>query len=207
MKRKVIAFTIALMIVSTSAYAYNQDIPSDWATEYITKANELDLIPHQLNTDYTQAITRAEFCALAVKLYETITEEPIQERMQFVDSTDINVEKMGALGIVNGVGGNRFNPDGTLTREQAATIMARLAEELNIDLKWESPTTFIDVDTISRWAFDAVGQMRGSGIMGGIGNNTFSPHGTYTREQSITTILRLHDAIQEALNPIPSCCR
>jgi len=30
-------------------------------------------------------------------------------------------------------------------------------------------------------------------IMGGVGNNIFSPHGTFTREQSIITILRLFE--------------
>jgi len=53
--------------------------------------------------------------------------------------------------------------------------------------------TFADNEEISSWAFEAVGQMQASGIMGGIGNNMFSPSGEYTREQSVVTIMRLFD--------------
>lgn len=37
--------------------------------------------------------------------------------------------------------------------------------------------------------------MQKSGIMGGTGNNQFSPAGSYTREQSIATILRVYDLV------------
>ena len=32
--------------------------------------------------------------------------------------------------------------------------------------------------------------------MSGVGNNTFDPQGTYTREQSIVTVLRLFDVVK-----------
>jgi hypothetical protein len=54
-----------------------------------------------------------------------------------------------------------------------------------------SPPTFADNASISTWAVEAVGKMQASQIMGGTGNNNFSPSGTFTREQSIMTILRL----------------
>jgi hypothetical protein len=54
-------------------------------------------------------------------------------------------------------------------------------------------SAFKDNDKISAWAIESVGQMQTSGIMGGTGNNTFSPKGAYTREQSIITLLRLYD--------------
>ena len=34
---------------------------------------------------------------------------------------------------------------------------------------------------------------KAKGICGGVGNNMFSPQGSYTREQSIITLLRLFD--------------
>ena len=55
------------------------------------------------------------------------------------------------------------------------------------------PAEFNDNTDISSWAIGAVGQMQAAGIMGGVGNNNFSPSGQYTREQSIITILRLFD--------------
>jgi hypothetical protein len=40
------------------------------------------------------------------------------------------------------------------------------------------------------------GQMQATGIMGGVGNNTFAPKDPYTREQSIITIMRLYDVVK-----------
>lgn len=41
----------------------------------------------------------------------------------------------------------------------------------------------------------AVDQVSAAGVMNGVGNDCFGPVGSYTREQAIATILRLHDVI------------
>ena len=56
--------------------------------------------------------------------------------------------------------------------------------------------TFADNASISSWARDAVGRVKAAGIMDGTGNNQFTPQGTYTREQSILTILRLYNTVR-----------
>lgn len=171
------------------------DTPSSWAVEQVNAAIAAGIVPDSLQSKYTQPATRAEFCALAVELYETIKGSEITERTTFTDTSDINVQKMGALGVVTGVGGGRFDPDGTLTREQAATMLARLAEALGKPLTAQAPT-FADNSSIASWAFDAVGQMQASGVMGGVGNNTFAPQVSYSREQSILTMLRLYESVK-----------
>lgn len=170
------------------------DQPSSWAAEQVTAAVAAGIVPQDLQAQYTQAATRAEFCALATALYETATGAEITQRSTFSDTSDPNVEKMAALGVVNGVGNGKFAPDQKLTREQAATMLARLASALGHPLPAQSPT-FADTAAISSWAADAVGQMQASGIMGGVGNNAFSPAGDYTREQSILTMLRLFQLV------------
>jgi len=167
---------------------------STWARNDITQAINLGLVPQTLQTNYTNNATRAEFSALAVALYETITGREITGRMQFNDTNDINVQKMGYLGIVTGVGNGNFAPNNGITREQAAVMIARLANELGQPIPSSAPT-FADNNGISSWAFDAVGQMQSTGIMGGVGNNNFAPSGDYTREQSIITMLRLFDLL------------
>ena len=171
------------------------DAPSSWAAEQVNQAISAGIVPDSLQSQYTQTTTRAQFCALAVELYETVKGAEITERTTFTDTTDVNVQKMGALGIVTGVGGGKFNPDGTLTREQAATMLSRLAEAVGKPLPAQAPT-FADNASVSSWAFDAVGQMQASGIMGGVGSNTFAPQGSYSREQSIITMLRLYEAVK-----------
>ena len=169
------------------------EAPSTWARDYVTRAIELGLVPQALQANYTQAITRAEFTALAVTLYEKQHGE-ITGRVEFDDTDDINVQKAAYIGVVQGVGDGRFDPWGTLTREQAATMLSRLAYAIGSPLPREA-ATFADNDAVSYWAIDAVGQVQAAGIMGGVGENRFNPQGAYTREQSIVTILRLFDFI------------
>jgi len=166
--------------------------PSEWARESVSRGVVLGLVPQALQSQYQQDATRAEFCALAVALYEKATGKNIVGRVTFSDTQDINVAKMASLGVVLGVGGNRFDPDQRLTREQAATMMARLATAMGRPLP-KVVSTFADSTIVSDWALEAVGQMQQSEIMVGTGQNNFSPKHPYTREQSIATMLRLYD--------------
>ena len=192
-----------LASLSASTPNTNSEQPSSWAAEQVSAAIGANLVPTPLQTRYTQAITRAEFCALAVALYENVLEE-IAGRKTFADTDDINVEKMAAIGVVTGIGNNRFAPDDTLTREQAATMLSRLGEAIGMQL-YERPPVFYDNSDISDWAFREVGQMQFAEIMGGIGNNIFSPKGNFTREQSIITMLRLFNALElEAFGTSPN---
>ncbi|MCL2153840.1 MAG: S-layer homology domain-containing protein, partial [Oscillospiraceae bacterium] len=128
----------------------------------------------------------------AVTLYEKVTGTTITGRLKFTDTTDVNVEKAAFIGVVNGMGNNRFDPNGTLTRQQAATMLARLAESVSKPLD-KKAATFVDKGSVSTWAIEAVGQCEAAEIMGGTGNNQFSPGGPYQRQQSIATITRLYD--------------
>jgi len=169
--------------------------PSSWAVSEVNAAISAGLVPESLQSKYTQTITRAEYCCLAVTLYEKYTGREITDRKTFDDTTDINVEKMAAVGVVDGVGNNKFNPDGQLTREQAATMLARLAEAMGKPLD-KIASTFADNVLISSWAIVQVGQVQAVGIMGGVGNNTFAPKSPYSREQSIMTMIRLYNIVK-----------
>ena len=161
--------------------------PSAWAKDIVAKAIEQGLVPENLQGNYTKPITRAEFCALAATLYESRNGE-ITERSTFSDTKDVNVEKLASLGVVAGVGNGKFAPDRQITREQAATMLAALAGVLGKPIE-ESEPKFADNSDISSWAIPYVGKMQTSGIMNGTGNDRFSPQGSYTREQSIATML------------------
>jgi len=171
------------------------DQPSSWAAEAVETAMTLELMPETVRGSYQAPTTRAEFTAFAVALYETATGRVITERAAFYDTNDINVQKMGGLGVVAGVGNGNFAPDQTLTREQAAVMLVRLANVLGHPLPIV-PATFSDSYQVSGWALESVGQVQAAGIMGGTGNNMFSPLGLYTREQSIITILRLYEILE-----------
>ena len=183
-------------VENPSPWAPGVEKPSPWAEELVSSAIGVDLVPLLLQSGYLQPISRAEFCALVVKLFERITGEQISARGFFRDTTDENVEKAAAIGVVYGVGDDLFDPDAKLTREQAAVMLSRLSDAAGKPLP-ESTPTFNDRTRVSEWAESHVGQMQAAGIMGGIGNNIFDPKGVYTREQSIVTVLRLNNFLTE----------
>jgi hypothetical protein len=202
-KRNRVLATILILVMALGTMAGSataSDTPSAWAREQVNAAIEAHLVPQNLQSNYTQPITRAEFAALVVALYEN-QRGTIMGRVHFIDTIDVNVLKAAYIGVVLGVGDNRFAPHDTLTREQAAVMLARLADALGSPLP-RQPATFVDNDAISSWAIESVGQAQASGIMGGIGNNLFSPEGAYTREQSIVTIMRLYDILD--ISDIPT---
>jgi len=194
-RARLIAILMATVFMLTTAIPTHAT-PSNWAAEAVEEAIERNLVPTHLQSDFSQATTRAEFAALAVAFYQSI-HGPFDDRIgvtgriHFDDTDDINVERAAYLGIVQGIGNNRFDPHGNLTREQAAVLISRLATAIGQPLPQVAPT-FADNASISSWAIEGVGSVQAIGIMGGIGNNMFAPLGQYTREQSIVTMMRLY---------------
>lgn len=103
----------------------------------------------------------------------------------------------------NGVGNNKFNPLGTITRQDAAVMLHRTAKVLELDERNGVAGVFDDRDKFSTYAVDAIAFVStskdkegGNKIMAGMGNNKFSPLDTYTRQQAYITILRLYNWIR-----------
>ena len=182
------------------------EMPSSWAVEQVANAVRLGLVPENLQSDFSTAITRLEFASLAVNLYEYIRGEITGHSNTFIDTDNESVAKATFIGIISGVGDNRFDPDGALTREQTAVMLQRLFRLLEshsvlIDLPVldmpHLPSTFTDYSQISSWAYNAVAWTYGIGIMRGTGNRMFSPRADYTREQSIVTIMHIFGFVDE----------
>ena len=186
-----LALILAFGVFSFAAFA--ADAPSPQAAADVNKAIEADLVPQSLQSNYSQPVTRAEFCALIVTLYEN-TKSVITERSVFTDTNDVNVEKLASLGIVNGVGENNFDPDANINREQAAVILSRLADAIGKPFA-KASAAFSDNDDISPWAFEAAGQMQAAGIIGGADSSMFSPKGDCTREQCIIMVIYAFETI------------
>lgn len=174
----------------------NASKPSDWAAASVQEAIQLGVVPFELQTGYTQTATRQEICALVVRFYETVTGSPVQGRVSFSDTKDEDVEKAAYLGIVNGVGDGSFHPNDPLTREQAAVMLTRLAQSMSKHLP-AAEANFTDRAEISPWALEATGAIQGCGVMNGVGGGRFAPSLSYSREQCITTLMRLYHYISK----------
>lgn len=158
--------------------------PAPWAEKAVNSAIDSDIVPLSLQARYTQTITRAEYCALTVALYEKITGKAITERKNFPDDNgDVNIQKLYGLGIVGGSGG-LFNPDGEFSRAEVAVMTAKLLEKLEKPLP-AADSTFADRESIPAWALPAVGQVQAAGLMSGVGGNRFGPAVKYDRQSAI----------------------
>ena len=201
--KRALALLLALVLTVTAtlpASAASTNV-SAWAQADITEAAQAGIVPGDLPTDYTQPITRAQFCNIAVKLYETVRGAAITGRSEFTDTTDVNVQKMAYLGVVGGYGGGIFGPNDTLTREQAAAILSRLAGQLNISMRTVAiPYT----DVATSWARADIVNVYSIEVMTGTSSTTFDPSMHYTIEQSIVTMLRLY---KKTVSIIPDTSR
>ena len=182
------------------------EAPSPWAIVEVDAARDAGLIPSDLDSNYQTNITREEFCHLMTQLLATRTGKSVDELLSdagiepsepYSDTRDEDILAMSALGIVNGVGNNRFDPNAFITREEAAVMLARVAAKFDGLQANSEPMVFTDQAQISLWAKEAVDVVsscayNGNRIMNGTGENTFSSQDTYTREQSIMTSLRLY---------------
>ncbi|MBD5154968.1 MAG: hypothetical protein HDT15_07865 [Oscillibacter sp.] len=166
---------------------------SGWAREQVDSAAVKGLMPDSWGDDFTVNITRAEFAALAVKLYEAMSGEsaPAPGASPFSDSSDAAVIQAEALGIVGGVGGDRFAPDDLVTREEAATMLSRVYTKLGGVIPEVGATTFADNDSVSTWAKDAVAFMSDKEIVNGVEDNKFDPTGNASIEQAMVIAMRM----------------
>ncbi len=199
---------------------------SSWAIAELNQANALELIPDCLKgQDLTKKITRAEFAAVSVKVFEALTFTTIEDLPEspFKDTNDPEVLKAYNVGITDGknAAGDLFGPDDRLTREQAATMLTRVWKKVNLsgwcleeDSRFDEefkacytmPEKFLDDKDISPWAYDSVYFMAANHIVEG-SNGTFKPralteaqkameYAQATREQALVIAVRMVQNLQ-----------
>ena len=197
-----------------------QNPHSAWATPELERAIELNLIPASLlqpSVDYRDPITRAEFAAVSVRVYESLSGTSTIPAVNnpFTDTSDLEVLKAYSVGITTGTSANTFSPGTLLNREQAATMLTRVFKRvtlagwtIQIDAQFALPFTrpapFADDAQISDYAKDSVYFMSANRIIEGTGNNMFTPrattsaqqaagYATATREQALAIAVRMVD--------------
>ena len=200
--------------MTTSGWAGDQKVAE--------KAAEYGLIPDSLRgADWTKPITRAEFAAVSVKLYECLADKKADPAAEnpFTDTKDAEILKAFNIGVTNGTSATLFSPNDLLNREQAATMLTRalktayvpgwtLPTDGNYTLGYTMPEKFADDELISGWAKESVYFMVANKIINGLGNNMFGPRNTTeretamgyanaTREQALAIAVRMVENIKD----------
>ena len=186
------------IITLNDGFVFETGEASEWAKDELARADELGLIPDCLDgADLTADITRAEFAAVAVKVYEALSGTAAIPAVNnpFTDCNDVEVLKAYNIGAVNGTSATTYDPDALLNREQAATMLTRVFKKISLvgwtlqtdgqfTLPYTKPAAFADDKDISAWAKDSVYFMAANGIINGVGNNKFAPKNVTTEEQA-----------------------
>lgn len=174
---------------------------SGWAEPYLEKALDKEIYPDVfVLADMTQPVTRGEFASVAVLFYEALTGAQVQlddgweNPFSDVAISDTDIRAAYQLGIVNGMGDGTFGVHGTLTREQAVTMLGRvveLAEKGKVSdgsgLKKGSTAVaaFTDEAKIGSWAKNYVAYFVSHGVVNGMTDGSFAPTANMTREQAM----------------------
>ena len=129
---------------------------------------------------------------VTVKATFVASEEPAAEPFPDVDENDWFYDEVVYVyenGLMNGVENNQFAPNTATNRAMLATILYRLAGQP--DVSGDLPFTDVAAGT---WYTDAVLWAAQNGIVNGLGENTFAPMNTLTREQLVTMLYRYAEA-------------
>ena len=220
-RNRVFAILVALVLLISissqyvgTAYAASiggieLEIISEWAYDEVHEAERLGLTPLELNGNYQGDCNRNDFCTMIMQtLMVNYNVDYLDELIKqvgltgsasdkvFKDTDNPSINAAYILGIVNGVGGNKFNPNGSITRQEAATMLVRASKYFIIE-EYAEPLQYKDMDKVAKWAKENVVTVStfmsswGTRVMQGMGEGKFGPLGVYTREQAICSIFRL----------------
>lgn len=110
-------------------------------------------------------------------------------------SSDPAITKLYLLGVVSGKTATTFDPEGLITRQEAAVMLHRLCTVLGYAPSDPSTSTLNDHDQCADWAMNSIQTVCSAGIMSGVGNGTFNPRGLYSYEQSALTMVRMYQLL------------
>ncbi len=191
--RLIIGVILVRTVLGISAAGAEEPPKSE---QYIQKAYEYGLTYPGIMSDFGKPITREEFCTLAVKLYQKLSNRTASPGGgSFTDTKNPEVMKAYGLGIVKGIGDGKFSPNSSITRQEICVTVFRTLEKAitDLDKSAEGSFPFRDQDLIAPWAIDAMKHAYRNNVMYGTVDNKIEPLSNTTREQAIVLVKRTYE--------------
>ena len=199
--------------------------PSSWARDGVSDYQMLfpsgvfTSLGTPFHPGYQSGTTRQDFAAAAYELAETVWAQrqdfweelypqyPMDQMHQHNPFTDVTsrisareaIVKLFLMGVVTGKSADSFDPEGAITRQEAAVMLYRLCQALELPLLQGESPEIRDSAQCAVWALESVRAMCSSGIMTGVGDSRFAPTGTYSNEQSLLTMVRIYRLFSETV--------
>jgi len=164
------------------------DIQGHWAEQAIESWAELGWVQGRDDGNFypEQEVTRAEFIALANRMYG-YTERAAIDYVDVADAwyaSDVRIAT--AAGYIAGYQDHTFRPNESISRQEAAVVIARLLgleqSRATGDLK------FSDRAAIPAWSRGAIAAVVDQGYMKGYPDGTFRPVQPITRAEAIVAL-------------------
>lgn len=145
-------------------------------------------IPLELGTQEIELTVQAEDGTVKVYTILMTRNNEIKETgCPFMDIqkhwAEADICEAASLGIVEGVGENRYAPNLALTRSEFAVMLARTLQLSDLGVETSNPISFSDQESIPVWARPMVKAAVAKGIITGYPDGTFSPQQTITRKE------------------------
>ncbi|MBE7022334.1 MAG: hypothetical protein E7414_03875 [Ruminococcaceae bacterium] len=183
----------AMLLLSCAAPEPVASVPSAWAKTSIEQAEQLGVVPAGYVPDWQAPITREGFCDLAFNTMKASGKTlPVPVETPFTDTENMSIAALNEAGIILGKDEGIFAPADLLTREEAATILWRMSEQLGCVAEDTNLVLYKDHDDIASWAQSPVYVMFTLGVMEGT-DTGFLPKASYTTEQAVATLVRLYN--------------
>lgn len=180
----------------TAPSAQFTDITNHWALKFIDYVVGMELLSGTTETTFSPdtPITReimvmalGKLTGVDIESYSTVTFSDVSTDSIYAPYNEWAYQ----LGIVKGVGNNRFEPHRSITREEIAIIFDRYARAMGLELPTiQQAAPYIDQALIGDIYKDAVKVMQQAGIMTGGPGNRFNPKGSATRAEFSTMLYR-----------------
>lgn len=164
------------------------DIEKHWAEESIDYVADLGLFYGTSDTTFSPdaAMSRGMMVTVLGRLAEADVSGYVSSFDDVIDSIYYAkyTEWARVKGIALGVGGNKFAPDASITRQDLVVMLVRYASvmglkvpDLNVDV------AFSDVESIASYAKEATEAMQKAGIINGRPDGIFDPDASVTRAE------------------------
>ena|GEM_PF-1194950 len=145
-------------------------------------------------------VTRAQMAAMLARNLPDETATATVAGTTFADVAATHwatseIQQAQAAGIMNGLSGTAFAPEGSITRAQMATIAYRWLQKQQMNAVATTNTTatapeaasFTDV-AADLWAADAIAYVQSTGLMTGYSDGTFKPDSILTRAEAVKVL-------------------
>ncbi len=150
-------------------------------------------------------VTRAEFCKFATAALGIEPPTELEYKFGDVYADDWHAPYIAAaaeLKIVNGYEDGNFRPDSGITREEAAAIICRAADALELPLKqMRLNINFIDESDIQEIFVGYVDELYTAGIINGDDDGNFRPADSLRRAETAQMLVNLLGALEPEPEP------